>query len=84
MELALMVASATAGFFQLEWWSAVVIGLLLTLLNTNRSIAFVRENTDVGSARVFALSFGASTVNNVIFAILTFVAGRAFALLVVG
>jgi hypothetical protein len=84
MELTLMVASAGAGFFQIDWWFAVLIGLTLTLLNVGRNLSFARENTDVGMSRLLALSIGASTVNNVAFAVLTFGAGRAFAWLVAG
>jgi hypothetical protein len=84
MELALMVASATAGFFRVHWGFALLVGLLLTILNSGRSLAFARENSDVGSVRVLALSFGAITVNNMVFAIMSFAAGRAFSWLIVG
>jgi hypothetical protein len=84
MELVLMIASAAAGFFQVDWWFAVLVGFLLTLLGASRNVAVARQNADVGAGRVLALSFGASTLNNVVFAVLTFAAGRVFAWLIAG
>ena len=85
MELALMVASAAAGFFRVHWGFALFVGLLLTILSSSRrSLAFARENSDVGSVRVLALSFGAMTINNIVFAAMSFAAGRAFSWLIVG
>jgi hypothetical protein len=84
MELALMVASAAAGFFQIHWGFALLVGLFLALINSGKSLALAREHADVGTARVLALSFGTMTVNNLVFAVMSFAAGRAFAWLVVG
>jgi hypothetical protein len=84
MELALMVASAVAGFFRVHWGFALLVGLLLTIINSGKSLAFARENSDIGSMRVLALSFGTMTLNNMVFAVMSFGAGRAFSWLIVG
>ena len=82
IDLALMVLATAAGFLGAAWWVALVIGLLLTLLSLTKHTTLARQYEDVGSARVLALSVGAAMVNNVAFAVMTFVAGRAFAWLV--
>jgi hypothetical protein len=82
MELALMVGAAALGFAGGSIWFPLIIGVLLTVLSCAKLGTLARRYADVGSARIVALSLSATTVNNVAFAFMAFVAGRAFAWLV--
>ena len=82
MELALMIAATALGFAGARWWTALVIGLILTLLSASKHGALLKRYPDVGAARVLALSVASTALNNVAFAAMTFAAGRAFAWLI--
>ena len=82
MDYALMTAAAALGFGGAPLWLVFVIGALLTLLSSAKHAGRVRRYSDLGTARVLVVSVGASTLNNVAFAAMSFAAGRAFAWLI--
>ena len=49
-----MVASTLGGFFYLEWWFALLVGIVLSAISLDKNLVFARDNTDVGVARVLA------------------------------
>jgi hypothetical protein len=79
-----MVTATTLGFFQAGWVWVPVVGLLLTILPMPKYAALARQHMDIGAGRVVALSVGATFANNIAFATITFLAGRAFAWLIAG
>ena len=84
MDLTLMLVSTAGGFFHVDWYLVLIVGIALTLIGADRNFLFARQNSDVGTARVFMIGAGAHLVNNLAFAALTFLAGRAFAWLIFG
>jgi hypothetical protein len=62
--------------------TVIIAACVLTLMSARRKVQIARLYPDVGSSRVLASALFLSLVNNTIFTLLSFLLGRAAALLV--
>ena len=82
MDYLLLLIAALFGYSSAPLPWVIVLAGLLTGLFSARHAVLARQFAEVGVMRVFATSFGASFLNNLVFVAIAFCLGRGIAWLV--
>jgi hypothetical protein len=77
-----LVAAALLGFVGAPWPYMIVPAAVLLAMAADRIVAASRRYTELGIARVFAISIPAIAAHALLFAALAFGLGRVLALLI--
>lgn len=79
MDVAILVLTAAVGLFSGPWYSALIAGLVLTLLSAGRKFELARLHPSPAGYTVLIEVLLLSFMNNTVFTTISFGLGRAIA-----
>jgi hypothetical protein len=82
MDVMILLAVAVSGAAGLNPLVTLAAALALTMMSAKRKFKIARTYPDVGSGRILATALFLSLANNTAFTVLSYLLGRAVALLV--